>query len=215
MARFINNMTGGDNDKLETGVIDLQPGQIDYIVNYYGGGPMSFITGVYNQVHRAVYDEVRDVSKTPVINSLIIQEQDGVYARRFYDAIQDIEGKVTRYKVIKETNPTLAQEYLNENKSVIKLDYLSEFDEELRRNLPPEARGIISKEMTAIRNLRKSIKESEQTLVALNLYKKDPTRWYEKSNVIKEQKRDLYIDLLKEYEKAMTEDRNRKKEEQD
>ena len=54
MARFINNMTGGDNDKLETGVIDLQPGQIDYIVNYYGGGPMSFITGVYNQVQESL-----------------------------------------------------------------------------------------------------------------------------------------------------------------
>lgn len=214
-ARFLNTMSGGDNEKLESGFIDFQPGQLEYIVNYYGGGPMSFLNRTYNQIHRAVFDEVRDISKTPIFNTYMIQEQDGVYARRYYDAIQDIEGKVVRYKTFKESNPKLAQEYLNENKSVIALDYISEFDEQIRKQLPKEARGIISKKMTDIRNKSREIRDAEKTLVSLNLYRKNPTRWYEKTEAIKESKRSLYIDLLKEYEKAMTEDRNREKEEQD
>ena len=43
-------------------------------------------------------------------------------------------------------------------------------------------------------------------MVALQLREKDPSTYYQKINKITDQKKEIYIDFLKLYEKAMTED---------
>ena len=202
MAKVVNNMTGGDNKTLESGFVDLQPGQIEYIVRYYGGGPMSFASGLYETAHRFAYDEIQDVKSIPFANTYLIQEQDGIYARRYYDAKEDIETKVNRYKNI--TDPEAKEKYYNENKNVISLYYTDPATQELLKGIPAQFRK--KKKLTEIRSKEKTIKEAQKTVVALKLREKDPSAYYKKIDKIKDQKYDLYIDLLKEYEKAMNAD---------
>jgi len=202
MAKVVNNMTGGDNKTLESGFVDLQPGQIEYIVRYYGGGPMSFASGLYETVHRYAYDEIQDVKSIPFANTYLIQEQDGIYARRYYDAKEDIETKVNRYKEI--TDVEAKEKYYNENKNVISLYYTDPATKELLKGIPAQFRN--KKKLTEIRSKEKTIKEAQKTVVALKLREKDPAAYYKKIDKIKDQKYDLYIDLLKEYEKAMNAD---------
>ena len=202
MAKVVNNMTGGDNKTLESGFVDLQPGQIEYIVRYYGGGPMSFASGLYETLHRFSYDEIQDVKSIPFANTYLIQEQDGIYARRYYDAKEDIETKVNRYKKI--TDAEAKEKYYNENKNVISLYYTDPATQELLKGIPAQFRK--KKKLTEIRSKEKTIREAQKTVVALKLREKDPSAYYKKIDKIKDQKYDLYIDLLKEYEKAMNAD---------
>ena len=202
MAKLVNNMTGGDNKTLESGFVDLQPGQIEYIVRYYGGGPMSFASGLYETAHRFAYDEIQDVKSIPFANTYLIQEQDGIYARRYYDAKEDIETKVNRYKNI--TDSEAKEKYYNENKNVINLYYTDPATKELLKGIPAQFRN--KPKLTEIRSKEKTIKEAQKTVVALKLREKDPSAYYKKIDKIKDQKYDLYIDLLKEYEKAMNAD---------
>jgi hypothetical protein len=53
------------------------------------------------------------------------------------------------------------------------------------------------------------IKDADKTLSALKLRQKDPSSYYLKIDKIKEEKRKVYIDLLKQYEKAMVKDEKR------
>ena len=204
MAQIVNNMTGGNNETLEKGFVDLQPGQIKYIVEYYGGGPLSFAGKVNDSIHKYMYDEIKDVKDIPFLNTYAVQEQDGVYARRFYEGMEDVEAKVLRYKTIE--NKEARDKYYEQNKNVIALDYLSESEEALKRVLPKEIKDTIRKPLTDIRRRLKDLKESQKTVVALQLREKDPSTYYQKINKITDQKKEIYVDFLKLYEKAMAED---------
>jgi hypothetical protein len=204
IAQIVNNMTGGNNETLEKGFIDLQPGQIKYIVEYYGGGPLSFAGKVNDSIHKYMYDEIKDVKDIPFLNTYAVQEQDGVYARRFYEGMEDVEAKVLRYKTIE--NKEARDKYYEQNKNVIALDYLSESEEALKRVLPKEIKDTIRKPLTDIRRRLKDLKESQKTVVALQLREKDPSTYYQKINKITDQKKEIYVDFLKLYEKSMTED---------
>ncbi len=204
MAQIVNNMTGGNNETLEKGFIDLQPGQIKYIVEYYGGGPLSFAGKVNDSIHKYMYDEIKDVKDIPFLNTYAVQEQDGVYARRFYEGMEDVEAKVLRYKTIESKEAR--DKYYEQNKNVIALDYLSESEEALKKVLPKEIKDTIRKPLTDIRRRLKNLKESQKTVVALQLREKDPSTYYQKINKITDQKKEIYVDFLKLYEKAMTED---------
>lgn len=204
MAQIVNNMTGGNNETLESGFLDMQPGQIKYIVEYYGGGPLSFAGKVNDSIHKYMYDEIKDVKDIPFLNTYAVQEQDGVYARRFYEGMEDVEAKVLRYKTIESKEAR--DKYYEQNKNVIALDYLSESEEALKKVLPKEIKDTIRKPLTDIRRRLKNLKESQKTVVALQLREKDPSTYYQKINKITDQKKEIYVDFLKLYEKAMAED---------
>lgn len=204
LAQVINNMTGGNNDTLESGAVDLQPGQIKYIAEYYGGGPINFAGKTYDSIYKYMHGEIDDVKDIPFANTFAVQEQDGVYSRRFYEGMEDVEAKVLRYKTIE--NKEARDQYYERNKNVIALDYLSESEEALKKVLPKEIKDTIRKPLTDIRRRLKKLKESEKTVVALQLREKDPSAYLLKIHKIKEEKKGIYIDFLKLYEKAMTED---------
>ena len=76
----------------------------------------------------------------------------------------------------------------------------------MKRVLPKEIKDTIRKPLTDIRRRLKDLKESQKTVVALQLREKDPSTYYQKINKITDQKKEIYVDFLKLYEKAMTED---------
>ena len=204
LAQFVNQMTGGNNEMLEKGFVDLQPGQIKYITEYYGGGPMSFANKTVEGLRRYMYSEIQDVKDINFVNTFLVQEQDGVYSRRFYSAMDDIESKTFKYDKIE--NPEAKADFYRKNKNVIKLNYLSDMDKQIKKSLPSELKGVVEKPLTDIRRRMDKIKDADKTLSALKLRQKDPSSYYLKIDKIKEEKREVHIDLLKQYEKAMAKD---------
>ena len=204
LAQFVNEMTGGNNEMLEKGFVDLQPGQIKYIAEYYGGGPMAFGNKTAEGIRRFMYSEIQDVKDINFVNTFLVQEQDGVYSRRFYSAMDDIESKTYKYDKIED--PEAKAEFYRKNKNVIKLNYLSDMDKQIKKSLPSELKVIVEKPLTDIRRRMDKIKDADKTLQALKLREKDPSSYYLKIDKIKEDKRRVHIDLLKQYEKAMAKD---------
>jgi hypothetical protein len=86
IAKFMNDISGGDTENDKAGFLDIHPGTLEYLYNQYFGGPFEFVTSSIEAGARGINGEF-DVNKTP-------------FVRQFY---KETKPQQFSYKIIYDT----------------------------------------------------------------------------------------------------------------
>ncbi len=128
MATFLNKASGGDT--VTSGVLDVSPEHLEYLVEYFGGGLARFVDGVISTTTNVVSDLTGeedftledDIYDIPFIRSFYGTVSNKVDRSRFFEHSKEIKNAVHKYNKYVELDTDKAIDYYKQHKALIDMD---------------------------------------------------------------------------------------------
>lgn len=127
-SKYLNELTGGD--EVTSGLVDISPEHLEYVVQYFGGGSGRFLTGLVNTSENIVEHlsgeedmELYDIYEVPFARSTYGKVSSGVRSRRFREHEDEIKKLIHRHEHYHQTGQLdKADRLYRGNQSLMRLE---------------------------------------------------------------------------------------------
>lgn len=188
-AQFLNEFSGGNDYK--SGPADLSPATLQYLVEYFGSGPLRFGTRTYDSIERVMQGRDVSLQEIPFVRILTAEPRDYIDAKDFYNNSQEVKDLADEYRRSRDDRRL---EYRKDNAKRLR-------DESWDLIRLGPYREASNSEYSRAEKQLKQIREKEKRAYEL-WYEKDPIKYVQLLDKYAEDKNKIYQRFNKRYYKA-------------